>query len=246
MKTKILLILLLLSISVIAKNQVVQQGQQQKVFISVGNRYGDDETNANCFITITNSQNAQLIDQSPMYYDGGSLYYFLTNKNWEIGSYTSSFTCTSTDGSESGIVNFNIEPHLEDFNEEQPREESETWFETLTDILPYGIGGFFKVLKSVFSIALDTVLFIPKFFVTLFGLFVWSIKNIVIILMLLEIYILSSAIAEKTLTGQISVFLQKNVYAIDFIITTSLRILTFGLRILLGLLTTISNLIPFT
>lgn len=246
MKAKILIFILLLSTLAMARSQITQEGKQQKVFISVGNKLGTDETNADCYATITDSQNTQLIGQSPMYYDGGSLYYFLTDKNWKRGRYTSSFICTSSDGSKSGILDFNIEPFISDIlHEDQNEEARESWFEKFTSLIPFNLGSSFAVFKNIFATALDGFLLVPKLFITVFNYFKWTISHMYIILLLFEVYVLSSAIAEKNLIDQIALFLQKNIYAIEFIITMSIKILTFAVRIVMGLLTAVTNLVPF-
>lgn len=246
MKKKILtsLILLLLVIPVLAIQEAIE-GHPEKIFISVGNKFGENEDSAECYAEIYDSTSNHIFS-TLMYYEGNGLYYFITNSQWPIDTYTTTVTCANEDGSETVIFQFKIVEDTGEIIEGGTGEITETWFDKIIGKIPFGLGGFFLTLKGVFSIALDVLLFIPKFFVTLFVMFAWSIQHIMLILMLFEVYALSSALNEKGLNNQITIFVQKNVYAIQFIINLSITIVTLGVRLIHTILSTITNLIPFT
>jgi len=122
--------------------------------------------------------------------------------------------------------------------------EDNSWWNKIINLAPDSIVDFVISLKNAFFVGLDIVYFIPEVLTTLFSFFVWTIKHMFLILMLFEVYVLHDCIARPMLSSQIATFLQKNIYAIHFIVNMIIGILTLGIRIINGITTTVTNFVP--
>jgi len=239
-----LIIICILITPVSAKLQSVSANDPMKIFISVSDATGSEETSANCVVDIRDSQNEVVANNQPMFNDGGSMYYFMSRRDWKSGTYSASVECSNDDGTENAVFQFIVSPTVGIIYAKSSDEDKSKFWDSVADLLPFGLGGFMSSLKTSFVAGLNIVYIIPEALNYILKGFIWTIKNLFIIGLLFEVYALSGAITQKNLQDQVSTFVQKNIFAINFIISVTGAILNLGINIINGIVSTVTGLVP--
>lgn len=241
---ELLIIFCILTIPVSAVMQQIDQNTPMKIFISVSNAIGQEETSANCVVDIRDSQNQVIANNQPMFNDGGSLYYFMSRSTWNSGVYTASVECSNDDGTENAVFQFGVRPTVGTIYSTSSDEDKGSFWRSFAKSIPFGLGNFAISFTESFISGLNIVYIIPEALNYILNGFILFIKNIFLVGMLFELYALSSAVTQKNLQDQVATFVQKNIYAIQITITITTMILNLGIRIINGIVQTVTGVIP--